>query len=443
MDNFSPRTAISLFSSGGIGDLGLRGLNIDVLVSNELLEDRHSIYQANNPNVTCISGSIFEKQADIIETTRRLLAGRPLDILFATPPCQGMSKNGRGKLLQGIRLGEKPKLDVRNRLVIPALDIANELNPETLVFENVPEMEYTVIEEPNGKIVGILDYIGERLGDAYQGKGEVVEFANYGVPQCRQRLITVFTRNSHLAEYFRLRRSFMPPRTHSQHGADGLPRWRTIRDTIADLPALDGKHLIRLDGFSPLHSVAALDDEKYFWVSNTPPEKSAFDNQCIKCGCRENPTHRARRDEEGVNRASDKTPIKCIKCGELLPRPWVREGNEFRIMKGFTSAYKRMSWDTPSNALTTNFAYACSDTKLHPDQHRAISTLEALRLQTITDYEFNWKRADGKKVGMQLIRDIIGESIPPRGLHIIFRHLNRVLQGNIVLASKPEELALL
>jgi DNA (cytosine-5)-methyltransferase 1 len=47
------------------------------------------------------------------------LSGVELDILFATPPCQGMSKNGRGKLLQGIREGKKPSLDSRNRLIIP------------------------------------------------------------------------------------------------------------------------------------------------------------------------------------------------------------------------------------------------------------------------------------------------------------------------------------
>ncbi len=63
-----------------------------------------------------------------------------LDIFFATPPCQGMSKNGRGKLLQGVRAGRKPSLDARNRLIIPTLEIARALKPRLVVFENVPEM---------------------------------------------------------------------------------------------------------------------------------------------------------------------------------------------------------------------------------------------------------------------------------------------------------------
>ncbi len=443
-----PRTAISLFSSGGIGDLALRGLGIEVLLSNELLEDRHSIYQANNLSVHCISGDINSLKSQIDQKAKELLGGRPLDILFATPPCQGMSKNGRGKLLQGIRSGEKPKLDVRNRLVIPALDLCNSLSPETIVFENVPEMENTVIEEPTGRIVGILEYIRERLGSGYVGRGEVVEFADYGVPQCRQRLITVFTRNSNLTRYFKLRGSMMPPHSHSEDGTHGLPRWRTVRDTIADLPPLDGRDRLRSEGFNPLHTVSALDEDKYYWVSNTPPERSAFDNQCVHCGCRENPTHQARRDSEGINRTSKDTPVRCVECGELLPRPWVKETDgTIRLMKGFTSAYKRMSWDAPSNALTTNFAYACSDAKVHPEQHRALSILEALMLQTITDYDYKWERADGKKVGAQLIRDIIGESIPPRGLHAIFSHLLTVMEssGDLSASIQPRgtaELAL-
>jgi len=121
-------TAISLFSSGGIGDLPLHGLGIEVLVSNELLPDRHSIYEANNPRVKCLTGDIYKLKGQIEQTTKELLAGRQLDILFATPPCQGMSKNGRGKLLQGIRRGEKPKLDIRNRLVIAVLDLCNSLS---------------------------------------------------------------------------------------------------------------------------------------------------------------------------------------------------------------------------------------------------------------------------------------------------------------------------
>jgi DNA (cytosine-5)-methyltransferase 1 len=50
-----------------------------------------------------------------------------------------------------------------------------------------------------------------------------------------------------------------------------------------------------------------------------------------------------------------------------------------------------------------------------------------MKLHTISNYEFEWKRADGKKVSDKLIRELIGESIPPAGLEKIFRFLSGLL----------------
>jgi DNA (cytosine-5)-methyltransferase 1 len=422
--------AISLFSSAGIGDLAFQKQPVDILLSCELLEDRHQVYLHNFPDTFTVTGDIWDKTAFIVEKTKKLLHGDQLDILFATPPCQGMSKNGRGKLLSGIREGRKPKLDPRNRLIIPTLEIARALNPRLVVFENVPEMESTLIENSDGQLVPILDLVTSMLGREYAGRGEVVEFADYGIPQRRQRLITVFSREPQFKKHLELVGSLLPSRTHSQKGNGKLKRWVAVRDVIADLPPLDAKNATTARGEHPLHFVPLLDADKYFWVSNTPPEKLAFDNQCVACGFQENPGHFAARDENGINRASKETPIRCLRCGELLPRPWVRKGGEIRLMKGYTSAYKRMAWDLPASALTTNFAYACSDNKVHPSQNRVLSIYEALLLHTVTDYRYEFKRKDGKPVGAGLIYHVIGESIPPRGLEIIFRHLLGLLNGD-------------
>lgn len=102
--------AISLFSSAGIGDLAFQKLPVEVLLSCELLEDGHQVYCHNFPQSIPVTGDIWQMKDVIIEKTKQLLNGGTLDILFATPPCQGMSKNGRGKLLQGIREGKKRRL---------------------------------------------------------------------------------------------------------------------------------------------------------------------------------------------------------------------------------------------------------------------------------------------------------------------------------------------
>ncbi len=425
------RTAISLFTSGGIGDLAIRAAGYDILVSNELHEDRHAVFAHNFPETTAITGDVREHTARIVEATRERLDGRPLDLLYATPPCQGMSKNGRGKLLNAVRSGRKPAMDERNRLIVPTMTIARELRPSVVLLENVPEMEGTLIVDDDGELVSILDFIASSLGDDYVGRAEVVEFADYGVPQCRQRLITVFTRDERLKQRLEEAGSLLPRPTHSESGSEGTRPWVTLREALADVPPLDARDAdsARHDTI-PFHRVPLLDEMKSWWVSHTPPERSAFDNQCVACGHDGNPTHVARRNAEGINRASSTTPVYCERCGELLPRPSVETADgRRRLMKGFTSAYKRMSYDRPASALTRNLSYACSDNKLHPEEHRVLSLYEAFRVHTVDRYDHEWQRADGRKLNDKTVREIIGESIPPAGLETIVRFVTEVSGG--------------
>ena len=420
--------AVSLFSSGGIADLALRECGIQTIVANEIIEGRAKVFEYNYPYTKMVIGDIWLHKKKIIQSASEILRGTQLDFLFATPPCQGMSKNGRGKLLDGIRKGIKPKFDQRNQLIIPTLEIAKKLRPTTIIFENVTEMENTFIEDENGCLVNIINYIKNSL-EGYVGNAETVEFANYGVPQKRQRLITIFTRNKSLINYFNEHNSFLPPQTHSQYFNRSKKPWVTVRDAISSIPPIDAlsKESASYEKI-PYHNVPILDKDKYLWVSNTPENKSAFDNQCINPSClfNKNQTHGASKGKDGINRSHKTTPIRCEKCHKLLPRPWVKKDGEYRLMKGYTSAYKRMSWDAPASSLTRNLSYACSDNKLHPSQNRVLSLHEAFIIHTIDKFNYEWKRRDNKNVSNKCIRDIIGESIPPKGLAIIFDHLTNL-----------------
>lgn len=423
--------AISLFSCGGVGDLALRASGIEVLVANELLADRASVFMANYPEVSMIVGDIYEQKANILNELHKKLDGASLDIVFATPPCQGMSKNGRGKLLNLLRQGLRPNVDPRNLLIVPAVDIFLETGAHTLIMENVPEMQDTVIPHPsNGEFINILDYIELKLGKEFIRFSQVVEFADYGVPQSRQRLISIFSRHKNIVEEFNNAKNLLPPKTHAKIPTKFQKKWVTVRDAIYSLPKLDAKdNTLSSCSEIPLHKVPLLDEDKYLWVKNTKLEKSAFDNQCINPNClfQDNPTHKSKKNKNGINQASNETPLYCVKCNHILPRPWVKEGDSYRLMKGYTSAYKRMSWDMPASTLTQNLSYACSDNKLHPEQNRVLSLYEATILHTIAQYPFKWQRADGKKVSDKLIRELIGESIPPKGLEMIFTHIVKII----------------
>lgn len=424
--------AISLFSSSGIGDLALRANGIKVILANELVPERSELFQVNFAETEMIQGDIWDKKNQIIQKTRDLLDGEELDFLLATPPCQGMSKNGQGKLLSEIRAGRRPKLDSRNRLIIPTLEIATALRPRILILENVQEMKNTVIEDESGELVKIVDYIETSLGCEYSGRAETVEFADLGVPQQRKRLITIYTRDPALRASLNQTGSLIAPVSHANGKGNGLFDWVTLRETIGDLPPLDalpGKNTC--EEFNQLHRVPILDSKKYHWVQHTPTGQSAFNNQCINkaCGYAHNPVHGSQKNGEGINRSNTETPLYCSQCGQLLPRPFVEVGSEKRLMRAFTSSYKRMRWDAPAPTLTRNLSYPSSDSNIHPDQNRVLSLFEALEIHTVNDYEYLWQKKDGRPVSDGLIRDSIGESVPPRGLEKIIRHLLRVFGG--------------
>lgn len=427
----------SLFCSGGIADLAFKELKISIITANEIIQNRASIFEHNYPDTKMIQGDINDKKDDLIKSTFDILNGKELTFLFATPPCQGMSKNGQGKLLNLIRKGLKPKFDKRNELIIPVVEIIKKLLPKTIVLENVPEMRRTLIPTKDHGVINILEFLEKELTPKYTGTAEIVDFCDYGIPQHRKRLITIYTRDRTLLEYYKRHNSFLPKTTHERSASNGKEKWITIRDIIYNFPSLDGKNSKTSSSDIPYHNVPILDEKKYFWISNTPEERSSFDNQCIECNFKDNPNHSSKRGEDGINRASRSTPIRCVNCNSLLPRPWVEKNGEYRIMKGFTSAYKRMKWDKPASALTRNLSYVSSDHKIHPSQNRVLSLYEAFHLHTISDYKYEWKMKNGIKASNKLIRDVIGESVPPRGMEIIVRHLNEIMQKKkISMANK-------
>ena len=428
--------AISLFSSSGIGDLALRRLGIETIVANELLEDRCDLFERNFPESYLIRGSIIEKKLEIIKETKLRLNGRELDFALVTPPCQGMSKNGRGKLLSEIKSGRRPSIDQRNLLILPALEIIKELKPKTIIFENVSEMVNTNIPF-KGQILPIIEIIKLSLSD-YFIEPKVIEFADYGIPQRRLRLITIATRNPNLKKIRNNFLSLFPPSTHSKYPINNQKKWVTVKDVIGKMEKLDGKDKIN-SSLDPLHKISKLENKKYWWISHTPKNRSAFDNQCINCGFEGNLLHKSKKNEFGINKSSKDTPLYCAQCNSLLPRPTVVKNGKLILMTGFKSAYKRIDWDLPASAITRNFPYACSDNKIHPEQNRTLSIREACMLHTISKDDYDFKINDKKYAKTTTIRDTLGESIPPLVLEIIIKNLINLSKNPNTIYQKTEQ----
>jgi DNA (cytosine-5)-methyltransferase 1 len=429
-----PRKAVSLFSGAGIGDLGYRAAGFDFLSMTEVEPERAALSRLNFPSAKMFTEDVTAAKEAIVAHAEEELAGAELDLITCTAPCQGMSKNGQGTLLKNIREGKRPALDPRNRLILPALDIIHMLQPKWVVFENVIEMRNTVIEDHQRALRHILDILFDRLNGKYDGCAYDVEFADYGIPQRRQRLITVLTRDKSAVTVFREGFSLIPAPTHAKTSKAALTRWVSVTDAIKDFPPLDGlDERSAIHPTVPFHRVPVLDPKKYEWIRHTKPGKSAFDNQCISpgCGFQGNATHGASHDDEGINRAHRDTPLLCERCGSLLPRPYTETAEGIRLMSGYTSAYKRMDGSLPAPALTRNLSYPCSDQKLHPTQNRVLSLAEAMRIHTLDRYDYKWgplaiEQGKGKRRSVApdgLIRLVIGESVPPLFFELLGKHI--------------------
>lgn len=420
------RKALSLFSSAGIGDLGLMSNGIEILASNELLEDRHALYEHNFPDVTCFQGDIWDQKNEILEYMQSACGDDELFMVYATPPCQGMSSNGMGRLKQEIRQGNRSPIDQRNRLIIPTMQIITRLQPSWVLLENVPGMRRTIIEDDAGNLVNIMDYIEDMLGGEYVGTGEIICSSDHGVPQLRKRLITIYTKDpSGIAYFNRNGKSFFP-------ATDKLPQI-SLKEAIGHLPPLDAREGFESAAdYHPLHKVPVMKEDKHWWVSNTAEGDTAYNNQCRNRQCMfdGNALH-VDVFKDGRWQSNKTTPVNCAECGELLPRPTMLDKitGERRLIKGFHSAYRRMIWREPARALTKNYIYEASDNKVHPSQNRVLSMLEALIIQTIDRYDYDFV-VNGKPITTKLFADIIGESVPPA--------LIDMLCGKFVLLSNGE-----
>jgi DNA (cytosine-5)-methyltransferase 1 len=135
-----------------------------------------------------------------------------IEIVMATPPCQGMST-----------AGQQLKGDKRNELIIPVLKMVKKIKPKYIFIENVPMFLKTEINYNDSKIL-IPDLIKKVLGKDYHIEISVVDTKDYEVPQMRERAIILLS--SKLVETT----WHLPPKSD---------KVVTLKDAIGDLPEVD------------------------------------------------------------------------------------------------------------------------------------------------------------------------------------------------------------
>ena len=126
------------------------------------------------------------------------------------------------------------------------------------------------------------------------------------------------------------------------------------------------------------------------------------------------------------------------KCGFIRPKD-MNTSLTRRVVRGFKTSYRRLKWDSPASTLTMNSGVISSDMKGHPEQNRVLSVREILLLSSLeahpgANYEWDKKyqfRSVDEEGGLfyngdfkpKLVRQVIGESIPPLAMNRIVGRL--------------------
>ena len=227
--------ALSLFSGCGGMDLGVNQAGFEVLASVERDPYCCESLQANN-EYQFASTQVIE--ADIRTISPEVLADEigletgELDLLFGGPPCQAFSQIGKQKGLK----------DERGLLLFEMVRFARALKPKVVFIEQVKGL--LSAKDMAGKRGGILNALLDELAlIGYVPKWKVINAADFGVPQKRQRLFVVATLDENGFEFPHAIYAEQPKRTLF---FGTLKPYRTVGQAIADLGEPEVK---RKDGY--------------------------------------------------------------------------------------------------------------------------------------------------------------------------------------------------
>ncbi|MBG30639.1 MAG: hypothetical protein CMI31_11655, partial [Opitutae bacterium] len=391
--------AHSFFSGGGFGDLGIEhGCRLPVLTACELLEDRAKLISNNFGETHVFQGDIWELKDHMVSTIEKMLSGNRPWLMLLSPPCQGMSSNGAGRIQAAIRDGKRPNEDERNRLILPGIDLVERFQPDWFILENVKRMENTIIRNEINEPENILDTIARRtLPLGYTVRSSILDFRKLGVPHNRERLITIGCRLPEITKVVPPQKEIffkVPSYLHpvASHGPGTNNEFITLRKAIGHLPLLDAKSKIR-DDADPLHRVPKWNENQYNWMSVTPEGKSAFENnKCAHCSYINNNSDLYCRCGELLPKPSTEREYWPCDCGEVVPISELvcscgtakkdKVINKLDLIRGFKTSYRRLRMDRPASTLTMNSGVISSDMKGHPVQNRVLSLREILILST-------------------------------------------------------------
>lgn len=366
-------TYVTLFSSAGVGCHGFQMEGYRCIATNEIIERRMQVQRCNHKceyDSGYIVGDITSdviKQRIYSEIRKWKHKGNDrVDVIIATPPCQGISVINHKKNDKEIN---------RNSLVVESVEIIRQINPRFFIFENVMAFQKTLCITPDGRTVPIGEYVREVLGKDYVISGRILNFMNYGSNSSRTRTLMIGVDKAY-------RNNITP--------YDLYPEFRpekTLREVIYDFPRLEWGE-IYVDDF--YHAFRTYKSEMREWIHDLKEGESAFDNN-----------------------SPEKRPHRVVN-GQIVEN--IRKNRD---------KYTRQPWDRFIQCVHTRNDQLAAQNTIHPEQDRVYSIRELMAMMTIPD-DFRWvdmsleelnalsneEKLDVYKSHEMNIRQCLGEAVP-------------------------------
>jgi DNA (cytosine-5)-methyltransferase 1 len=360
---------IDLFAGAGGMSLGFEQAGFDIAAAVEIDPIHCATHEYNFPHTTTICASVLDLTGDEIRL-RSQLGSKEIDVVFGGAPCQGFS-------LMGKRVFDDP----RNQLVFHYVRLVTELNPKYCVFENVKGLTLGKHSQFLDELIASLDDAGYNILTPYQ----VLNAADYGVPQDRRRLFLIGIRKGLTVPAYP-----QPDRIKT-----------TVWEAIGDLPNADNfKALNKIDRVSVEWETHSLYARRLRGLIGDPDDYSyprKFDPNLLTCSLRTEHTNASRARFEAT-----------------LP------GKTESI-----SRFRKLHPDGLCNTLRAGTDSArgahTSPRPIHPYLPRVITVREAARLHSYPDwFRFHATKWHGCRQ--------IGNSVPPLLARAVAKELLKAQQ---------------
>jgi DNA (cytosine-5)-methyltransferase 1 len=361
---------VSFFSGAGGLSLGFANAGIKPVFGVDINSDACSTYESNL-GIPChhldLSNKDFSKLLNLLAPYQDVLA------VIGGPPCQGFST-----------AGNRNKFDPRNQLIFNYFAIVEQIRPKWFLFENVEGL----LTSNNGK--SIFDLVSRFIKLGYSLRLEKVNFAAYGLPQSRKRVIIIGNR---LGAEFNF-----PFETHSFDAGKHnrllplFPNSPTLSEAISGLPEASKRECL-----APYTSDKGINEYDTFMrlFNQSGGVKHHFSS----------PSN------------NDLERYKLLKCGqtmkdlpEILWHPSYRKRAFRRVLDGMPTekrggapvGIKRLH----SNQCSPTITSASSRELIHPLLDRSLTLRECARLQSFGD-EYVFKGTTSS------IATQLGNAFPP------------------------------